>query len=263
MNMYAKFSMQLVILALTFLSYGTALGQSQYNRLVWSDEFNNPGLPDSTKWSYDLGTGCPNNCGWGNNELEYYTNRPENAVVQDGMLKIMLRKEPFKGSAYTSAKLVSKGKYAFTYGKVEAKAKLPEGKGTWPAIWMLGSNIGKAGWPACGEIDIMEHRGFEPDKIFGTLHYPGHSGANADGNTKMISNATGQFHVYAMEWSATEIKIFVDNQLCHTVANSTGSPFNQDFFLILNVAIGGGFGGPVDPAFTISTMEVDYIRVYQ
>jgi len=129
--------------------------------LVWSDEFNTDGLPDPTKWGYDLGAG-----GWGNNEAEYYTNRKENASVSNGTLKITAQKESYSGSAYTSARLLTKDKYAFTFGKVEVKAKVPTGVGTWPAIWMLGSNIGAIGWPACGEIDIMEHLGREQNKIF-------------------------------------------------------------------------------------------------
>lgn len=225
--------------------------------LVWSDEFNTAGAPDPAKWGYDIGAG-----GWGNAELQYYTNRPENAVVQGGVLKIHALKENFSGSAYTSARLLSKGKFSFKYGKVEASAKLPVGVGTWPAIWMLGNNISTAGWPNCGEIDIMEHKGSELNKIYGTLHYPGHSGGNADGSTKIISNATTEFHKYSMEWSAAFIKIYVDDQLFHTFSNSASVPFNQEFFFILNVAMGGVFGGTVDPAFTNATMEIDYIRVY-
>jgi beta-glucanase (GH16 family) len=128
---------------------------------------------------------------------------------------------------------------------------------------MLGSDISSAGWPACGEIDIMEHKGSDLNKIYGTLHYPGRSGGNADGNTKVISNATTEFHIYSLDWSATSIKIYVDGQLIHSVANSSGIPFNHDFFFIMNVAMGGTFAGSVDPAFTSATMEVDYIRVYQ
>jgi beta-glucanase (GH16 family) len=226
--------------------------------LFWSEEFNTDGPPDPAKWGYDLGAG-----GWGNAELEYYTDRPANAIVQNGVLKINAVKENYNGSAYTSARLLSKNKFAFTYGKVEVRAKLPAGVGTWPAIWMLGSDISSAGWPNCGEIDIMEHRGSELNKIFGTLHYPGRSGGNADGGTKVISNATTEFHTYSIDWSATAIKIYVDDQLYHTVANSASIPFNHDFFFILNIAMGGGFGGTVDPAFTNATMEIDYIRVYK
>lgn len=226
--------------------------------LVWSDEFNTDGLPDPAKWGYDLGAG-----GWGNNEAEYYTNRKENASVSNGTLKITALKENYSGSAYTSARLLTKDKYAFTYGKVEVKAKVPTGVGTWPAIWMLGSNIGAIGWPACGEIDIMEHLGRELDKIYGTLHYTGHSGGNAVGGTKMISNASTEFHIYSLEWTPNVIKIAVDNQVYHNVFNSSELPFNRDFFIIMNLAMGGNFAGPIDPAFTSATLEVDYIRVFR
>jgi beta-glucanase (GH16 family) len=233
------------------VTVATALG------LVWSDEFNTNGAPDPAKWGYDLGGG-----GYGNNELEYYTNRPENVIVENGVLKIKAIKENYNGSAYTSARLLSKGKFEFKYGKVEVSAKLPAGVGTWPAIWMLGANANTVGWPDCGEIDIMEHRGNELNKIFGTFHYPGHSGGNADGGTKMISNATTAFHKYSLDWSASVIRIYVDDQLVHSLANSASVPFNHDFFFILNVAMGGTFGGTIDPNFSNATMEVDYIRVY-
>lgn len=226
--------------------------------VVWSDEFDTDGLPNPAKWGYDLGAG-----GWGNDEKEYYTNRAENAVVINGVLKITAAQENYSGSAYTSARLLTKDKFAFKYGKVEARAKLPVGVGTWPAIWMLGSDIGTTGWPGCGEIDIMEHLGRDLNKIYGTLHYPGRSGGNADGATKMITNATTEFHIYTLEWNASMIKISVDGEQIHSVANSNAIPFNHDFFLILNVAMGGNFGGAIDPAFTSAAMEVDYVRVYQ
>ncbi len=241
----------------------TTSAQSRYQKLIWADEFDKPGTPDSSRWIFEIGNGCPQNCGWGNNELEYYTNRKENAVIKDGMLHIIAMKEKFDGREYTSARMISKGKFAFTYGRVEVRAKVPAPAGTWPAIWMLGSNIEKAGWPACGEIDIMEHRGRELNKIFGTLHYPGHSGDNADGKTTMIENASTAFHVYSVEWSPESIRIFVDGKNYHTVQNSSAIPFNHDFFLLLNVAVGGNFAGAVDPAFRKAAMEVDYVRVYQ
>lgn len=226
--------------------------------LLWSDEFDTPGAPNSAKWGYDLGAG-----GWGNQELQYYTNRLENAVVEGGFLKIKSIRENFSGSTFTSARLKSQGKFDFKYGKVEARAKLPAGVGTWAAIWMLGSDINTNPWPGCGEIDIMEHLGREINKIYGTLHYPGRSGGNADGNTKMISNATTEFHIYSTEWSATRIDIRVDGELIHSVANSTAIPFNHNFFLIMNLAMGGNFGGDVDAGVNGGTMEVDYVRVYQ
>ncbi len=228
--------------------------------LVWSDEFDTPGAPNSAKWGYEIGTGVG---GWGNNELQYYTNRPENAVVQNGVLKITAIRESFSGSAFTSARLITKDKFSFKYGKIEARAKLPVGIGTWPAIWMLGNNISTAGWPACGEIDIMEHRGSELNKIFGTFHYPGRSGGNADGNTTIISNASTEFHKYTVEWNASIIKIYADDVLYHTLANTSALPFNQNFFVIVNLAMGGTFGGAVDSNFTNASLEIDYIRIYQ
>ena len=228
--------------------------------LVWSDEFNTDGAPDASKWGYDIGTGSN---GWGNNELQYYTNRPENVTVSNGTLKIILKKENFSGSGYTSTRLLSKDKYSIKYGKVEVRAKFPVGAGTWPAIWMLGNNINTVPWPACGEIDIVEHVGNQLNKIYGTLHYPGRSGGNANGATINIPTATTDFNKYTLEWSASEIKISANDVVFFTFSNNNTVPFNQNFFFILNVAMGGNFGGTVDPAFTSSTMEIDYIRVYQ
>ena len=228
-------------------------------KLVWSDEFNYDGLPDSSKWSYETG-----GSGWGNNELEYYTEKDtSNAIVKDGHLTIIAKKQHKENREYTSARLVTKNKADFKYGRIEVRAKVPAAAGTWPAIWMLGSNIDEVGWPACGEIDIMEHRGFELDKIFGTLHYPGHFGAHGNGKTINIPTATTQFHKYVLEWSASEINIFVDNQLYQTVKNDSTIPFNHKFFIILNLAIGGNFGGKVDPSFFTDAMVVDYVRVFQ
>ena len=226
--------------------------------LVWSEEFNAGGAPDPSKWGYDIGAG-----GWGNNELEYYTNRLDNAVVSGGTLKIIAQKESYSGSAYTSARILSKDKFSFKYGKIEVLAKLPAGGGTWPAIWMLGNNLTTAIWPACGEIDIMEHIGNQLNKIYGTLHHPGHSGSNGDGTTVMIPNVTTTFHKYAMEWNANTITLSVDDVPFYTFTNKASLPFNQNFFIILNVAMGGNFGGTIDPAFTSAAMEIDYVRVYQ
>ncbi|WP_140487459.1 family 16 glycosylhydrolase [Flavobacterium sp. GSA192] len=228
-----------------------------YTVLKFSDEFNTDGAPDATKWTYDLGTGTD---GWGNNEAQSYTNASDNVIVAGGSLKITAKKV---GSSYISARLKTEGKFDFTYGKVEVRAKLPVGGGTWPAIWMLGADYATNTWPACGEIDIMEHKGNEPNKIHGTLHYPGRSGGNGNTNTTTITNASSEFHVYKAIWSPTSVKIYVDDVLFHTVTNDSSLPFNKDFFMILNVAMGGSFGGTIDPGFTQSSMEVDYVRVYQ
>ncbi|MFM2361168.1 MAG: hypothetical protein RLZZ316_70 [Bacteroidota bacterium] len=226
--------------------------------LIWAEEFETAGAPNPSKWGYDIGAG-----GWGNAELQYYTNSLGNASVSDGTLKITAKKENFSGSSYTSARLLSKDKFSFKYGKVEARAKLPAGGGTWPAIWMLGNNINSAGWPACGEIDIMEHKGNDLNRIFGTLHYPGRSGGNADGATTVISNSTTDFHIYTLEWTSISIKISVDNTIFYTFANNNTTAFNQNFFFIINLAMGGTFGGQIDPAFNTASLEIDYIRVYQ
>ncbi|WP_264551564.1 glycoside hydrolase family 16 protein [Flavobacterium sp. N2038] len=231
---------------------------ADYTNLVWSDEFNTDGAPDPAKWGYDLGNG-----GFGNNEKQNYTNSATNVIVQGGSLKITSKKEASGGSDYSSARLKSEGKFAFTYGKVEVRAKLPTGGGTWPAIWMLGANYATNAWPACGEIDIMEHVGNQQDLIHGTLHYPGHSGGEANTGSKTIANVSTQFHIYKTIWSPESVKIYVDDELIHSVPNDATLPFNKDFFLILNVAMGGNFGGVIDPTFTQSSMEIDYVKVYQ
>ncbi|OOV16293.1 family 16 glycosylhydrolase [Flavobacterium sp. LM4] len=231
-----------------------------YTNLVWSDEFNTDGAPDTAKWGYNLGTG---DNGWGNNEKQNYTNSATNVIVQGGSLKITAKKESSGGAAYSSARLVSDNKFKFTYGKVEIRAKLPIGAGTWPAIWMLGQNYATKPWPACGEIDIMEHVGNNQNVVLGTLHYPGRFGGSADSGSKTIANVSTEFHVYKAVWSPVSIKIYADETLIHSVANTASLPFNSDFFLILNVAMGGNLGGNIDPAFTQSSMEIDYVRVYQ
>lgn len=228
---------------------------TDYTNLVFSDEFNTDGAPDSSKWGYDLGAG-----GWGNSEVQSYTNSTNNITVTGGNLKITAINT---GSAYTSARLKSENKFEFTYGKIEARAKMPTGGGTWPAIWSLGQDYATNTWPACGEIDFMEHRGNTPNVIHGTLHYPGVSPGAGNTNSTTILNASTEFHIYKTIWSPTAIKFYVDDVLFHSVANTNALPFNSDFFLILNVAMGGTFGGTIDPAFTQSSMEVDYIRVYQ
>lgn len=241
-----------------FISGNKSITVYKATNLLWSDEFNTDGTPDSSKWTFETGAG-----GWGNNEQQYYTNRSQNATVQGGVLKINAIKESYAGSNYTSARLITKNKFSFKYGRVEMRAKLPSGGGTWPALWMLGDNISTAGWPACGEIDIMEHIGNDQNRIHGSLHYPGHSGGNPSTATTVISNASTEFHLYSLDWSATEIKFYVDNVLFHSFSNNASVPFNANFFLIFNCAMGGNFGGIIDPNFSSSTLEVDYVRVYQ
>lgn len=243
-----------------FTSTPPVPASENFTNLVWFDEFDVDGAPNSTKWDYDLGAG-----GWGNNEAQHYTNSSNNVSISGGKLKITAKKENFSGSAYTSARLKTQNKFDFKYGKLVVRAKLPEGGGTWPAIWMLGKNIGTVGWPDCGEIDVMEHVGNQQNHIFHTMHYPGHSGGGGVGNAGAFVNATAssQFHDYSVVWNANVMKFYVDNVLSYTFTNASNLPFNQNFFIILNVAMGGNFGGAIDPAFTQSSMEIDYVRVYQ
>ncbi|MGB0451062.1 MAG: glycoside hydrolase family 16 protein [Flavobacteriaceae bacterium] len=235
-------------------------GSGNNDVLVWADEFDTDGAPCSENWSFELGTG---NNGWGNGEAQYYTDDPSNVVVSDGVLKITAKAESFQGSDYTSGRLKTNQNFDFTFGRVEARAKLPTGGGTWPAIWMLGSDYQTNTWPACGEMDIMEHVGNNQDEVFSSLHYPGNSGGNAISQSINVPGASEEFHVYGLEWTEDEIKFSVDGNVYHTVANTQLLPFDSDFFIILNVAMGGSFGGNIDPSFESSSMEIDYIRVYQ
>ncbi len=236
-------------------------------QLVWFDEFNTDGAPDSSKWTYDIGTGCPNLCGWGNEEKQYYTSRSANVEVADGKLIIKALKESYDGASYTSARLKSHGKYSFTYGRVEVRAKLPIGVGTWPAIWMLGDNINTAGWPACGEIDIMEHAGKDQNKIHHSIHTPSSYGGTVNTFSHQVSGVSDDFHIYEVNWTSEKIIFSVDGIERYTyfpeTKNDNTWPFNKAQYLLLNIAMGGVFGGEIDSNFSASTMEVDYVRVYQ
>ena len=226
-------------------------------QLVWSDEFNTNGAPNPSNWGYDLG-----DHGWGNNELQNYTSNLENAVVEDGVLKIVAKAD---GTGYTSARLKSQGLQSFTYGKIEVRAKLPPSQGTWPAIWMLGSNFTNVGWPHCGEMDIMEQTGWDKNKVLGTFHWQD-SASNSYagyGEETTASTSTSEFHLYTLEWTSDVIHVLYDDVTYVTFTNNSSLPFNADFFIILNIAMGGNLGGTVDPNFTQDTMEVDYVRVYQ
>ncbi|MFZ9004202.1 MAG: family 16 glycosylhydrolase [Robiginitalea sp.] len=233
---------------------------NDFDTLVFEEEFEVDGAPDASVWNYDLGTG---DNGWGNNESQYYTDRPENIIVEDGFLKITARAEEFEGSSYTSARIQSYQKFEFQYGKVEVRAKLPAGGGTWPAIWMLGADFETNTWPAAGEIDIMEHVGNQQNTIYGSTHDPNNFAGDSRSVTTVVEGVSDDFHVYGLEWTQDAITFSVDGEEFGTLENNGGLPFNKDFFMILNVAMGGNFGGEINPAFTGSSMEVDYIRVYQ
>ncbi|MEJ5189011.1 MAG: glycoside hydrolase family 16 protein [Breznakiellaceae bacterium] len=231
--------------------------------LVWSDEFDGPSdAPDSTKWTYDLGAG-----GWGNNEVQTYTNNRTNSYVSNGTLKIRALKE---NGSWTSARLKTQGKYSWKHGYIEARIKLPAGNGVWPAFWMLGNNITSVSWPRCGEIDVMEYSPGTTgvNKVFGTVHYATATGDHryTSLGEKIDSTVTTAFHTYGLRWTSTEITLYIDGQQVGTPFRKmadTPWPFDQEFFIILNVAMGGNLGGTIDPNLSQAIMEVDYVRVYQ
>jgi len=235
-----------------------------FTELVWQDEFDTDGAPDVEKWNYDIGKGSN---GWGNNESQYYTDRSDNVTVSDGTLKITAKKESYEGAEYTSARMKTQDKYDFTYGRVDVRAKLAGGGGTWPAIWMLGSNITTVGWPKCGEMDIMEYVGNNPGTVQSAIHTPSSSGNTVNVKSNSIENETTEFHIYSVIWSGDQISFLIDNERFYTYKPETLDqntwPFDASQFLILNVAMGGNLGGSIDPDFSESVMEIDYVRVYQ
>jgi beta-glucanase (GH16 family) len=232
--------------------------------LVFSDEFDQPGAPDPSKWGYETGYVR-------NQESQYYTSRIENVRAEDGMLVIEARKEAYKTFDYTSASINTLGRFEFLYGRVEVRAKLPTGNGTWPAIWMLGVNRKDVGWPACGEIDIMENVGFDPLRISAAVHTAAynHTISTQKSSKVTIANPWEDFHDYAMEWYADRIDIFVDGQKYFTFRNEgTGSqawPFDKPQYLLINLAIGGSWGGQkgIDEGRFPHRYVVDFVRIYQ
>ncbi|MBN1936065.1 MAG: glycoside hydrolase family 16 protein [Anaerolineae bacterium] len=234
-------------------------------RLVWADEFDVPGLPDPARWDYEVGY-------IRNNERQYYTmRRQENARVENGMLIIEARRDPSQECEYTSASLITRGSGEWTYGRIEVRAKLPTGKGMWPAIWMLGTNIDTVGWPACGEIDIMENVGFDPNRVYGSIHTSAYNHVNkTQKNASLtVSKPYEEFHVYAVEWFADHIDFFVDDRKYFTFKNEGAGvdvwPYDRPQYLILNIAVGGSWGGQqgIDDAVFPQQMQIDYVRVYE
>lgn len=236
------------------------------NNLVLEDNFDVNGAPDPNLWTAEIGTGMN---GWGNNELQYYTDRPENVIVQNGFLLITAREEAFNGSNYTSARLMTKGKFEQQYGRFEARIRLPFGQGIWPAFWMLGDdNMGTEIWPNIGEIDIMEYRGQEPTIVHGSVHGPGYSGANPVTKSYDLLDDrldTG-FHIYGVEWGPQYINFYVDGVLYNQITPKDVPGewvFDRPFYMILNLAVGGSFvGSPDNNTRFPQTMLVDYVRVY-
>lgn len=239
--------------------------QKESWELVWSDEFETDGLPDSLKWSYDIGYIA-------NNEKQYYTEaRLENARVEDGHLIIEARMEEWENFDYTSARLVTRDRETWTYGRFEMRAKVPTGRGTWPAFWMLGDNISEVGWPASGEIDIMEYVGYDPNRFYGYVHTEAynHTIGTDKGSSIEIDRAWEDFHVFAVEWYEDRIDFFVDDVKYFTFMKESDEddvwPFDKPHYLLLNLAIGGNWGGTegIDDSLFPHQFIVDYVRVYQ
>jgi beta-glucanase (GH16 family) len=233
---------------------------TEYTTLDWEDTFEVPGAPDPTIWTYDLGNGSttPAGAGWGNEEKQVYTKDAKNVSVVGGYLKITAIKD---GTGYTSARIKTQGLKEFTYGTIEMRAKMPVGSGTWAAFWSLGT--APVAWPGNGEIDFMEWVGKSPFQTQGALHYPGNSAGNAKVGITSLQDPAG-FHTYKTIWSPKTIRFFIDGTLFYTFSNSdTSLPFHKDFYLILNLAMGGSLGGDIDAGFTSSSMLVDYVRVYK
>jgi beta-glucanase (GH16 family) len=248
-------------LIITLLASITLSAQENKRELIWEENFNGKKL-DEKVWNFELGDGCPNICGWGNNERQIYTKN--NHSVENGFLTINVNKE---GNIYTSTRITTAGKKEFKYGYIEARAKIPVGKGIWPAFWMLGSNIKQVGWPKAGEIDILEYVGKEPDMVFTSLHTQDSHGNTINTKKTRFENIEEGFHTYAIDWTEEKIEFFVDGQSVYTFnpsdKNSDVWPFNQPFYFILNVAVGGNFGGPdVDDSIFPQKFIIDYIKVY-
>ncbi|MEO6527944.1 MAG: glycoside hydrolase family 16 protein [Gemmatimonadaceae bacterium] len=246
---------------------------------VWSDEFDGAAgaRVDATKWSHDLGDGCSSgNCGWGNNEKEYYTDAAENvALTGQGQLAIVARRAAgltcyYGACRYTSAKITTRGKLSAKPGRVEARIKLPAGQGLWPAFWMLGNGFPSTSWPACGELDIMEYKGSAPSRSSSAVHGPGYSGNTPFAGVTSLTRGTyaDDFHLFAVEWDAEKVRFYVDDVAHYTVARSDlerygASILDRPYFVILNLAVGGQFDGdPLSDAILPATMLVDYVRVY-
>ncbi|MFD0862897.1 family 16 glycosylhydrolase [Sungkyunkwania multivorans] len=240
-----------------------------FNTLIMADEFDTEGAPNPSLWNYDIGRG-PNNDGWGNQELQYYTDRPENIRVQNGFLLITAKEESFEGSNYTSARILTKGLFEQQYGRFEARIRLPYGKGYWPAFWLLGSNIDEVGWPQCGEIDVMENAGASPTVVSSAVHGPGYNAGLAITKKYDFENerVDTKFHIYGIEWSPGNINFYVDDVLYNTITpeDVTGEWVfdNGSFYILLNLAVGGVFDGPPNAETVFpQTMVVDYVRVYR
>lgn len=240
----------------------SAFSQKADKKLVWEEDFSGNTLNEEV-WNFELGNGCPNVCGWGNNERQVYTKN--NHELKDGMLHITAKRE---GDSYTSTRITTAGKKEFTYGYMEVRAKLPQGQGIWPAFWMLGGNIKQAGWPLAGEIDILEYVGKNPHMVYTSLHTQDSHGETINTRKTEFTDIEEGFHIFAIDWTKDSITFYVDDAPVYTFAPEEKTeavwPFHKPFYFLVNMAVGGNFGGPeVDDSIFPQTYILDYIRVYQ
>jgi len=240
-----------------------------FENVVMEENFDGTEL-DTSLWSYDIGDGSSQGLsGWGNNELQYYTDRPENVKVEDGILNITARKEAYEEASYTSGRILTKLNFDQKYGRFEARMKLPWGQGLWPAFWLLGADIDEVGWPQTGEIDIMEYRGQEPARIHGSVHGPGYSGAEAVSKSYNLEGDRfdTDFHVFGIEWGKDYINFYVDDDLYNQITPEDVDGewvYNKPFYILINMAVGGSYvGSPTEDTVFPQTLEIDYVRVYQ
>jgi beta-glucanase (GH16 family) len=269
LDFFYKAMIPMKLLSSIFISLLTISAFSQKGNLIWSDDFEGKGLPDSATWTFELGSS-----GWGNNEVQNYTGFTENVRQENGLLVVEALK---KNNEWTSARIISFDKVECQYGRIVFRAKLPAGSGTWPALWMLGHNINTAGWPDCGEIDVMEHVGKNHGVVHNSLHTLSSYGATVNTMTTRISGVDTEFHEYEANWTRDKIEFSIDGNLLYTYEpaekNRSTWPFDQPFFIIINIAMGGNFGSDpqfeskglkngIDPALTLVRMEVDYVRIY-
>ena len=252
--------MKKIIFAIFLVVSFSCTAQVKKGKLIWEEDFNGQSL-DETVWNFETGDGCPN-CGWGNNERQVYTKN--NHAIENGNLIITAKKE---GDAYTSTRITTAGKKEFTYGYVEARVKLPSGQGIWPAFWMLGANITQDGWPLAGEIDILEYLGRDPDMVYTTLHTKDHHAGNASSKKTPMEGMEEGYHTFGVNWTKNAMEFYVDDQKVYTYdperKTAENWPFDKPFFVILNMAVGGWFGGPeVDDSIFPQQYFVDYVKVY-
>lgn len=257
--------LSLALITCALCSLAALESPAQEWKLVWSDEFSEDGAPDPEKWDYEVGF-------IRNNESQYYTkDRRKNARVEDGHLIIESHQEDYREADYTSASLITRGKAEWQYGRIEVRAQVPTGRGMWPAIWMLGTNISEVGWPECGEIDIMENVGYEPNRIHANVHTEkyNHTKGNGKGASRVVETPYEKFYTYAVEWDDQSLRFFIDDMHYFTYENEgegeTSWPFDQPFYLIINAAIGGAWGGQqgIDDSIFPQQYLIDYVRVYQ